>query len=164
MSAGPGVGPLAGWRGEDGEAQGRGAPNPKQLDRYIANGCFWKYELPPEQLYYKHANKAYLETATAMGLIAAPEPIVLQLYVEMLQRFRLAAQGHGNAVPPEKDRARIETYFDPLPFWYPPFEEARIDPAGFPLHAITQRPMIMYHSWHSQMPGYARSSARTVCS
>ena len=91
----PGIGPLAGWRGEDGEAQGKGAPNPKQLDRYIANGCFWKYELPPEQLFYKHANKAYLETATAMGLIGAPEPIVLQLYVETLQRFRLAAQGHG---------------------------------------------------------------------
>ena len=26
--------------------------------------------------------------------------------------------------PPERDRERIETYFDPLPFWYPPFEAA----------------------------------------
>src|SRR5436305_923872 len=146
----PGIGPLAGWRGADGDAQGKGAPNPKQLDRYIANGCFWKYELPPEQLYFKHANKAYLEGATAMGLIPAPEPIVLQLYVEPLQRFRLAAQGHGPAQPPEKDRARIATYFDPLPFWYAPFEETRADPGGFALHAITQRPMQMYHSWHSQ--------------
>jgi len=92
----------------------------------------------------------YLEGATAMGLIPAPEPIVLQLYVEPLQRFRLAAQGHGPARPPEKDRARIATYFDPLPFWYAPFEETRADPGGFPLHAITQRPMQMYHSWHSQ--------------
>ncbi|HLY46477.1 MAG TPA: molybdopterin oxidoreductase family protein [Stellaceae bacterium] len=146
----PGVGPLAGWRGEDGEAAGKGAPNPHQLDRYVANGCFWKYQLPPEQHYYKHANKAYLETATAMGLIAAPEPIVLQLYVEPLQRFRLAAQGHGAVVPPAKDRARIATHFDPLPFWYPPFEGTRIDERTFPLHAITQRPMQMYHSWHSQ--------------
>jgi anaerobic selenocysteine-containing dehydrogenase len=146
----PGVGPLAGWRGDNGEAHGKGAPNPTQLDRYIANGCFWKHQLPPEQLFFKHANKAYLENAVAMGLIAAPEPIVLQLYVEPLQRFRLAAQGHGASVPPEKDRARIETYFDPLPFWYPPFEEARIEPRAFPLHAITQRPMQMYHSWHSQ--------------
>ena len=146
----PGVGPLAGWRGEDGEAAGKGAANPRQLDRYVANGCFWKYQLPPEQLYYKHANKAYLETATAMGLVLAPEPIVLQLYVEPLQRFRLAAQGHGAVVPPEKDRARIATHFDPLPFWYPPFEEASIDPQRFPLRAITQRPMQMYHSWHSQ--------------
>jgi anaerobic selenocysteine-containing dehydrogenase len=146
----PGVGPLAGWRGEDGAAQGKGAPNPQQLERYVANGCFWKFELPPEQRYFKHANKAYLETATAMGLIGAPEPIVLQLYVEPLQRFRLAARGHGAVVPPEKDRARIDTYFDPLPFWYEPFEAARIDPASFPLRAVTQRPMQMYHSWHSQ--------------
>ena len=36
----PGVGPLAGWRG-DGTAQGRGAPNPDQIERYIANGGFW---------------------------------------------------------------------------------------------------------------------------
>src|SRR5216683_1372489 len=103
----PGIGPLAGWRGEDGEAAGKGAPNPRQLDRYIANGCFWKHQLPLEQLFYKHANKAYLEAATAMGLIPAPEPIVLQLYVEPLQRFRLAARGHGTVLPPEKDRERI---------------------------------------------------------
>ena len=160
----PGIGPLAGWRGAEGEAQGRGAPNPRQLDRYVANGCFWKYELPPEQLFFKHANKAYLETATAMGMIGAPEPIVLQLYVEPLQRFRLAAQGHGNLLPPAKDRARIETYFDPLPLWYAPFEETRADPGGFPLHAITQRPMQMYHSWHSQNAWLRQILGRTACS
>ncbi|HTV88991.1 MAG TPA: molybdopterin-dependent oxidoreductase, partial [Stellaceae bacterium] len=146
----PGVGPLAGWRGEDGMAVGRGAPNPRQLERYVANGCFWKYRLPAEQLYYKHANRAYLDTATAMGLIPAPEPIILQLYVEPLQRFRLAAEGHGPAQPPPPNRARIAAHFDPLPFWYPPFEGTRIDEAVFPLHAVTQRPMQMYHSWHSQ--------------
>jgi anaerobic selenocysteine-containing dehydrogenase len=146
----PGVGPLAGWRGIDGDQAGRGAPNPRQLERYVANGCFWKHELPREQQYFKHANKAYLEAAAAMGLIDAAEPIVLQLYVEPLQRFRLAARGHGRVLPPETHRERIATYFDPLPFWYIPFEEARIDRASFPLHALTQRPMQMYHSWHSQ--------------
>src|SRR5205085_5249595 len=89
-------------------------------------------------------------TATAMGLIPAPEPIVLQLYVEPLQRFRLAAQGHGTAQPPERDLARVAAHFDPLPFWYSPFEEARVDATAFPLRAVTQRPMQMYHSWHSQ--------------
>ena len=146
----PGVGPLAGWRGVDGDQPGRGAPNPHQLERYIANGCFWKHQLPDDQLYFKHANKAYLETAVSMGLIESAEPIVLQLYVEPLQRFRLAAEGHGPVVPPPEHRERIATYFDPLPFWYMPFEEARIDRAAFPLHAVTQRPMQMYHSWHSQ--------------
>ncbi|HWZ67284.1 MAG TPA: molybdopterin oxidoreductase family protein [Stellaceae bacterium] len=146
----PGVGPLGGWRGADGDQPGRGMPNPHQLERYVANGCFWRHELPDDQRYFKHANKAYLETAVAMGLIDAAEPIVLQLYVEPLQRFRLAASGHGAVVPPETHRERIATYFDPLPFWYMPFEEARIDRGDFPLHAVTQRPMPMYHSWHSQ--------------
>ena len=146
----PGVGPLGGWRGADGDQAGRGMPNPHQLERYVANGCFWKHELPNDQRYFKHANKAYLETAVAMGLIDSAEPIVLQLYVEPLQRFRLAAGGHGSVVPPATHRERIATYFDPLPFWYMPFEEARIDCGNFPLHAVTQRPMPMYHSWHSQ--------------
>jgi anaerobic selenocysteine-containing dehydrogenase len=85
-----------------------------------------------------------------MGLIDSADPIILQLYVEPLQRFRLAARGHGKVLPPETHQERIATYFDPLPFWYVPFEQARIDCGSFPLHALTQRPMQMYHSWHSQ--------------
>ncbi|HEV2187111.1 MAG TPA: molybdopterin oxidoreductase family protein [Stellaceae bacterium] len=146
----PGIGPLAGWRGADGTSHGKGAPNPDQLQRYIDNGCFWKYELPEEQHYFKHANRAYLDNAVTMGLIGNAEPIVLQLYVEPLQKFRLAAQGHGANQPPERLRARIQTHFDPLPIWYPPFEGARVDTEAFPLNAITQRPMPMYHSWGSQ--------------
>jgi anaerobic selenocysteine-containing dehydrogenase len=146
----PGVGPLGGWRGPEGDQAGRGSPNPRQLQRYVANGCFWKHELPEDQRYFKHVNKTYLETSVAMGFIDTADPIILQLYVEPLQRFRLAARGYGSVLPPETHRERIETYFDPLPFWYVPFEEARIDRKGFPLHALTQRPMPMYHSWHSQ--------------
>jgi anaerobic selenocysteine-containing dehydrogenase len=146
----PGIGPLAGWRGADGESAGKGAPNPDQLARYIENQCFWRHHLPEDQLYYKHANKGYLETAEKLGLIDKAEQIVLQLYSEPLQKFRLAAKGHGNAQPPERHRARIETYFDPLPIWYTPLEEEQVAQDGFPLHAVTQRPMQMYHSWHSQ--------------
>jgi anaerobic selenocysteine-containing dehydrogenase len=146
----PGIGPLAGWRGIDGDKQGRGEPNLDQLERYIENGCFWKYELPHDQLYYKHANKAYLETATRFSFIERSEPIVLQLYSETLQRFRLAAQGHGPVQPPEMHRKRVAAHFDPLPIWYEPFESAAVDTEAFPLRAITQRPMPMYHSWGSQ--------------
>src|SRR5690606_36366645 len=78
--------------------------------------------------------------------------ITLQLYSEALQKFRLAAEGHGPVQPPEHHRERIRTYFDPLPFWYPPFEDAATDDAAFPLHAITQRPAAMYHSWGSMNP------------
>jgi anaerobic selenocysteine-containing dehydrogenase len=53
-------------------------------------------------------------------------------------------------VAPPQHRARIATYFDPLPIWYRPFEEAAVAADEYPLHAITQRPMAMYHSWGSQ--------------
>jgi sulfite dehydrogenase (quinone) subunit SoeA len=146
----PGVGPLAGWRGADGTLDGAGPPNKKQIEKYVENQCFWKFELPHDQLYFKHANKGYLETAVKHGLIDKAEPIVLQLYSEHLQKFRLAARGHGPVQPPEQHRQRVDTYFDPLPIWYMPFEEAAVDTSAFPLHAITQRPMAMYHSWGSQ--------------
>jgi hypothetical protein len=42
----PGVGLLAGWRGVDGASEGKGAPNPAQLERYIANGGYWYSEMP----------------------------------------------------------------------------------------------------------------------
>ena len=144
------IGPLAGWRGHRGEEHGRGAPNPEQLQRYIENGCFWQHELPESQLYFKHVNKDYLEWSAGMGFIPNANPIILQLYSEPLQKFRLAAEGHGDVLPPAEERERIATYFDPLPIWYAPFEEAAVQAEDFPLHAITQRPMAMYHSWGSQ--------------
>ncbi|MEM9441429.1 MAG: molybdopterin oxidoreductase family protein, partial [Pseudomonadota bacterium] len=146
----PGIGPLAGWRGADGSDVGQGDPNPEQLDRYIENGAFFGQHIAPEQAYYKHANQDYLAWAVKMGFRTVTLPTIFQLYCEPLQAFRLAAEGHGDRVPPERARARIKTYFDPLPFWYEPFEEAMVDRATYPLHAITQRPMHMYHSWGSQ--------------
>lgn len=162
----PGVGSLAGWRGHEGTAHGVGEPNPNQLEKYISNGCFWREELAPEQRYFKHCNPAYLEYSVARGFIGSANPIVLQLYSEQLQRFRLAAQGHGDIQPPDHHRERIQRYFDPLPVWYEPLSDklrAGAEPqpesdaafenrgtADFPFHAITQRPMAMYHSWGSQ--------------
>jgi anaerobic selenocysteine-containing dehydrogenase len=68
-----------------------------------------------------------------------------------MQTFRLAAQGkRPGRKPPEHLRKRIETYFDPLPFYYPPLEAQVSDPSRYPLNAVTQRPMAMYHSWDSQ--------------
>lgn len=146
----PGIGPLAGFRGADGTASGKGEPNAKQLDAYIANKSFWRLELPHDQLYFKHANKGYLEHAVKLGLIDKADQIVLHLYSEPFQKFRLAAEGHGPRQPPERDRARIRVFCDPLPIWHRPLEQQAIDAQAFPLYALTQRPMAMYHSWHSQ--------------
>jgi sulfite dehydrogenase (quinone) subunit SoeA len=157
----PGIGPLAGFRGKDGKAYGKGEVNPSQLDEYIANGAFHMHHLADSQRFYKHANKSYLEWAKGVGFIGAADPIIFQLYLEPLQKFRLAARGHGTVQPPDSHRARIETYFDPIPFFYDALGaprtaagtsegRRRAPPEEFPLYAITQRPMHMYHSWGSQ--------------
>jgi sulfite dehydrogenase (quinone) subunit SoeA len=149
----PGVGLLAGWRGADGKKQGIGEPNPRQLDVYKANNCFWQAHVPESARYYKMANRDYLEWAHSHGFASSTNAIVLELYSEKMQKFRLAAQGHGERQPPDSERARVEKYFDPLPFWYGDaaigaVERERDD--AFSISAITQRPMFMYHSWGSQ--------------
>jgi anaerobic selenocysteine-containing dehydrogenase len=146
----PGVGPLAGWRGADGGGHGRGEPNPDQLDRYVANGGFWSEEIPEGARFFKFANRDYQDFAVAKGFFDAPQPVTFQLYLEPLQKFRLAAEGHGPHQPPEHRRAVIRETFSPLPVWYPPFEGEAVAEGDFPLHALTQRPMAMYHSWGSQ--------------
>jgi anaerobic selenocysteine-containing dehydrogenase len=143
----PGIGPLAGWRkGGD----GRGAPNPEQLQRYIDNGGFWVSHIPDAAAYYKPWNRAYQDWAVERGLFDAPAPYLFNLYVEPLRRFQLAAEGHGARQPPEHLRERIKTTLDPLPIWYAPFEDGHADPVEYPIHALTQRPMAMYHSWGTQ--------------
>ncbi len=145
----PGIGPLAGFRGTAGDRAGRGAINPAQLERYIENGSFFTHPIPAEALYFKHANRAYQDFAVKMGFFDQPQPVIFQLYQENLQKFRLSAQGVREPVAPESHRARILDSFDPLPDWYRPLEEAAIDRERYPLHAITQRPAAMYHSWGS---------------
>jgi anaerobic selenocysteine-containing dehydrogenase len=147
----PGIGPLAGFRG-NGEKSGRGEPNPGQLEAYKANGAFWHKKIPEEGRYYKMANMAYQEFAVEMGICETPQPYAFQIYSETLQKFRLAAEGHGDIQPPEHLRPRIKTCFTPLPTWYPPFEGEVVSDDEYPIHALTQRPMAMYHSWGSQNP------------
>ena len=40
------------------------------------------------------------------------QPIIIQLYNESLQLFRLAADGHGYYLPSEQHRDRIRAWFD----------------------------------------------------
>ncbi len=142
-----GVGPLMGWRG-DGTATGRGAPNPDQLDRYIANGGFFQAHVPDAARYFKPWNRAYQDWAVEMGFYDAPQPYLFSIWSEPMRRFHAAAEGQGDRQPPEALRARLKQAMDPLPIWYPPFGE--VAAAAYPVHALTQRPMAMYHSWGSQ--------------
>lgn len=145
----PGIGPLAGFRG-NGTRTGRGDVNPDQLQRYIDNGSFFVEHVPAEASYYKPWNAAYQDWAVGLGFYDAPQPYLFQLYAEPLRRFQLAAEGHGDRQPPDHLRQQIKDYLDPLPVWYPPIEDGSVDTEAYPVHALTQRPMAMYHSWGSQ--------------
>ncbi len=148
---GSGQGFLAGWRGKAGEKSMRGEPNPNQWEMYEKNGCFFQYHLPLEHQYMRNWNKGYMEWAQKSGLRRDNDPIVIHIYSELLQGFRLAAQGKRKGKqPPDHLRKRVETYFDPLPYWHAPLEDAQSDLEKYPLNALTQRPMAMYHSWDSQ--------------
>ena len=145
----PGIGPLMGFRGA-GDQTGRGAPNPDQLQRYIDNGGFFTHHIPQAAQYYKPWNTAYQDWAVDLGLYDSPQPYIFNLYLEPLRRFQLAADGHGPHQPPDHLRERIRTMMDPLPIWYAPLGDDADTAQDFPLHALTQRPMAMYHSWGSQ--------------
>ncbi|MEO5700139.1 MAG: molybdopterin oxidoreductase family protein [Casimicrobiaceae bacterium] len=148
---GSGIGFLSGWRGENGDQFMKGAPNPKQWQKYAENDCVFHYELPPSYQYMRNWNKGYMEWAQRVRLRRFDDPVLIQIYSEVMQRFRLSAQGKrpGRTPPPEL-RERIARYFDPLPFYYEPLESAVTDRARYPLAAVTQRPMAMYHAWDSQ--------------
>ncbi|HEX5463944.1 MAG TPA: molybdopterin oxidoreductase family protein, partial [Burkholderiales bacterium] len=149
---GSGIGFLAGWRGKGGEKFMKGEPNPRQWELYAGNNCVFHHRLPPSYQYMRNWNKGYHEWAQRVRIRRHADPIVIELYSEVLQKFRLAAQGRGKSArrPPPHLKARIETYFDPLPFYFEPLEAQATDTRKYPLNAVTQRPMAMYHSWDSQ--------------
>ncbi|MDP1607278.1 MAG: molybdopterin oxidoreductase family protein [Rhodocyclaceae bacterium] len=148
---GSGIGFLSGWRGRGGEKFMRGEPNPNQWEMYAKNDCVFHYELPKSYQYMRNWNKGYLEWSQRNRITRYAEPILIHIYSEVLQKFRAAAQGKGlTRKPPEHLKARVATYFDPLPFYYDTLEAQATDKHKYPLCAVTQRPMAMYHSWDSQ--------------
>ncbi|MCW8205816.1 formate dehydrogenase [Verminephrobacter aporrectodeae subsp. tuberculatae] len=147
----PGIGFLMGWRGKDGTEHLKGEPNPKQWEAYAQNNCVFQHHMPETMHYMRNWNREYLDFAKDKGWRQRNDPVQLALYSDTLQSFRLAAQGKTQGrQPPEALRERIDTYFDPLPFWYPSLEDGVTDREAYPLNALTQRPMAMYHSWDSQ--------------
>ncbi len=148
---GSGIGFLSGWRGKAGEKFLVGEPNPNQWDQYARNNNHFHYELPPSFQYMRNWNKGYLDWAYRHRLVRFTDPIMPHIYSEVLQKFRLAGEGKWKGKqPPDRLRDRVKTFFDPLPFYYTPLEWQCSDGHAYPLSALTQRPMAMYHSWDSQ--------------
>ena len=144
----PDIGPLAGFRG-DGSAEGRGSVNPKQLEAYIENGGFYVAHIPDEAKYFKPWNSAYQNWAVELGLYDSPMPYIFNLYSEPMRKFQLAAEGVGEQQPPEHLREQLKAVMSPLPIWYSTQAKSE-ENNEYPIHALTQRPMAMYHSWGSQ--------------
>ena len=143
----PGVGFLSGFRNAAGESGLRGVAPPDQWQRYEDNRCFYRRELPPPARYLRFANRDYLRFAKDAGWVASEAGSTVQLYSETLRAFQLAGEGFGERLPPTAaQRERLRANFAPLPFW----RASPAPAAEFPLYAITQRPMFMYHSWDSQ--------------
>jgi hypothetical protein len=86
---GSGIGFLAGWRGKGGEKSMRGEPNPNQWEMYKKNNCVFHYELPKSYQYMRNWNKGYLEWSQRNRITRYAEPILIHIYSEVLQRFRL---------------------------------------------------------------------------
>ena len=139
----PGVGPLIGYRG-DGSAEGRGDANPGQIEAYKANGGFYQAHVPENARFFKPWNMDYQNWAVKTSFYESPQPYLFNLWSEPMRRFQMAAEGLGPIQPPDHLRPQLIKAMDPLPRWYPCTDDA------WPIHALTQRPMDMYHSWGTQ--------------
>ncbi|TAN72767.1 MAG: formate dehydrogenase [Magnetospirillum sp.] len=160
---GSGIGFLSGWRGKSGEKFLVGEPNPSQWDMYARNNNHFHYEMPRSYQYMRNWNKGYLTWARRHRLVRYTDPMIIHLYSEVMQKFRLAAEGKWlGKQPPDHLRERVGSFFDPLPFFHVPLEWGETDTIKYPLSALTQRPMAMYHSWDSQNAWLRQIHTRNV--
>ena len=121
-----------------------------QLKRYIDNGCFWRHEFTPEQRYYKFANQAYLNFAHNAGWIHNAQPVVIQLYTNRYNVSAWPQTDMGIISRPNNTGIVSAPGSTPCPPGINLFEHNQLNTDDYPLHALTQRPMHMYHSWGSQ--------------
>jgi hypothetical protein len=107
--------------------------------------------MPRSYQYMRNWNKGYLHWARAHAMTRWAEPITLHIYSEVLQRFRAAAQGKWpGRKPPERLAQARRDLLRPAALLLRAAGGQLIDKTRFPLNALTQRPMAMYHSWDSQ--------------
>ena len=102
--------------------------------------------------YFKHANRAYLDWAVDMGFIGNADadrlPALLRAAAALPPR---RARATAPCSRPSSIAQRIETLLRSAAVLVSRRSRTqRVDDGDYPLHAITQRPMAMYHSWGSQ--------------
>lgn len=138
----------------------------------------FQYNLPTELRYRRNVNAGYLKWAHSVGLIPYAKPVPIQIYSEIVQKFRLAGNGlwqgsnayflsqnqpdkaKAAAQPPTDERGQAlrkiyQKLYDPLPSWYEPLEWAAdgADPKEYPLR--TEHRHVnpwFYHHWENHNP------------
>jgi sulfite dehydrogenase (quinone) subunit SoeA len=139
----------AGWRGKDGEKSLRGEPNPKQWEMYAKNNCVFHHDAARAPV-HAQLEPRLPRVGAAGGPAARRDPITDPPLLEFCSASGSRRRARAGPPAARSLRERVETYFDPLPFWYAPLEVQATDTQAYPLAAVTQRPMAMYHSWDSQ--------------
>ena len=148
---GSGIGFLAGWRGKGGEKAMRGEPT------RASGRCTRRTTASSSTICRRPSSTCATGTRatwtgrSSRGLRRDRDPIVIHLYFR--NSCSASASRRRASSPASSRRAPEETrgdLFDPLPFFYAPLEQQATDTQKYPLNAVTQRPMAMYHSWDSQ--------------
>ena len=104
----------------------RGEPNPNQWEMYAKNDCVFHHHAAALLPVHAQLEQGLSRMVAAQRHPRYAEPILIQLYSEVLQNFRLAAQGKSITAPAAGAFARSASrpIFDPLPFCYEPLEDA----------------------------------------
>jgi anaerobic selenocysteine-containing dehydrogenase len=146
----PGVGFLMGWRGKDGTEHLRGEPNPKQWEMYAKNNCVFQYHMPEDQQYMRNWNQPTWTSPRTRAGASATTRCSWRCTPTRCSSFRLAAQGKTSAASRPSAARAHRHLLRPAAVLVRAAGEACTDLDAYPLNAITQRPMAMYHSWDSQ--------------
>jgi sulfite dehydrogenase (quinone) subunit SoeA len=142
----PGIGPLAGWRGDGTVRTGAARRTPTSSSATSRTAASSRRAHPDEARFIKPWNMAYQDWAVRSGFYDAPQPYLLELWSNRCAASRWRPRATAAASRPTTCATASAWRWTRCPSGIRR-SRRRDRPADFPLHALTQRPMAMYHSW-----------------
>ena len=148
----PGVGLLAGWRGDDGAQHGKGAPNPRPARAlHRQRRLLARRNSPSPRATTRWPTAIISSGRSASASSPAPSRSCCSC---IRKRCRSSASPHkatARSQPPQRaSRARGRPISIRCRSGTSRSRTTRPARETFPLNAVTQRPMFMYHAWGSQ--------------
>ena len=145
----PGIGPLMGFRG-DGTDTGRGAPNPDQLAAISRTAAFSSATSPRAPITTSRGTGPIRTGPSAWVSSTPPSPTSSSSTPNRCAASSLPPRGMATASRPTTCATGSGPRWIRCRSGIPRSRMSHLDTETFPLHALTQRPMAMYHSWGSQ--------------